>query len=274
MAVSQAIPREVGSFELRIRGTVGFLVPLACLVLLWEGIARLGFVNPALFPPASVVFERTSELLSAEENYLLWKHIARSLYRLAVGCGAAIVLGILLGTAMGMVNPVYRFFTPILSIIIPIPSIAWVPIVILWLGLGNATPMFIVFISAIFPILYNTSTGVRSINRKHLWAAQTMGANSWQILSGVILPSALAYIITGLRLALAAGWRSLVGAEMLSATGYGIGYMIFEAKDFLQIEVMYAGIVTLAILGFILENGVFGTIEQRTLRRWGMLRDV
>lgn len=273
MAVAQTEPRRIGGWEHRTRATVNFLGPILILLLVWEGIARAGILSPFLFPPPSAIFAKMFNLMSASRDYILWKHMARSLYRLAAGFASAALVGVMLGTAMGLSARVYRFFSPILSILIPIPSIAWVPIVILWLGLGDRTPITIVFLSAIFPIIYNTAAGVRGINKKHLWAAQTMGATRIQIFTGVVMPSALASILTGLRLGLAASWRSLVGAEMLAATGWGVGYMIFEAKDFLQVKVMYAGILTLAILGFILENGIFVTIERRTLRRWGMIRE-
>lgn len=255
-------------------GALRSLGPVATLLLAWEIVGRLGWVNPVLMPPPSIVFLSMARYLTPAGDYLLWKHMALSLYRLLAGFGIAALTAVPFGTAVGLFRPVYRFFTPILSIILPIPSIAWVPIVILWLGLGNATPIFIVFITAIFPIIYNVSTGVRSIDQKHIWAAQIMGADTYQVFLGVMLPGSLAYILTGLKLGMAGGWRALVAAEMLSATAYGLGYMIFEARTFLQVEIMYAGIVWLAVLGFLLENILFGNLEARTLRRWGMLKDL
>lgn len=258
----------------RVRGVAEFLGPLLVLLLIWEAVARAGIVNPILLPPASKVIVYILHYLMPSGNFLLEKHIELSLYRLGAGFLIAAVAGVILGTAMGMFRLVYKFFAPILSILMPIPSIAWVPIVILWLGLGNATPIFIVFFTAIFPILYNTSTGVRSIDHRHIWAARTMGASNIQIFFSVVLPGALVYTIIGLKIGLASGWRALVAAEMLSATAFGLGFMIFEAKEFLQVEIMYAGIVCLAVLGFILENGIFGPIEEKTLKRWGVIKDV
>lgn len=266
--------KQAGTKSERIREFVDFVFPLLLLVLIWEAVARAEIVNPVLLPPASKVFVSIVHYLTPSGHFLLEKHIELSIYRLGVGFIIAAVTGVALGTAMGMFGPVYKFFTPILSILMPIPSIAWVPIVILWLGLGNATPIFIVFFTAIFPILYNTSTGVRSIDHRHIWAAKTMGANNRQVFFSVVLPGALAYTIIGLKVGLASGWRALVAAEMLSATTYGLGFMIFEAKEFLQIEIMYAGIVCLAVLGFILENGIFGFVENKTLKRWGVIKDV
>lgn len=257
-----------------IRSTYEFIGPVLVLVVLWEGIARSGLVHTILVPPFSEVVATALYYLSPAGDYLLWKHIGLSLYRLVAGYGLAALFSVTLGAMMGMFRSVYKFFTPILSILIPIPSLAWVPIVIIWLGLGNATPIFIVFLTATFPILYNTSTGVRSIDHKMVWAVRSMGASRSQVFWHVILPGALVHIISGLKIGLASAWRALVAAEMLSAAVYGLGFMIFEAREFLQVPVMYAGIISLAVIGFILENATFGTLESATLKRWGLLRDV
>lgn len=257
-----------------LRSVLAFIFPIFVMASAWEAVARMGIVNPVLLPPPSEVAATAWHYLTAAGEYLLWRHIGWSLYRLLFGYLLAAVSSVALGAAMGMFRPVYRFFTPILSLLMPIPSLAWVPIVIIWLGLGNATPIFIVFLTAIFPILYNTATGVRSIDMKMIWAVRSMGATRSQLFWNVILPGALVHIITGLKVGLAGAWRALVAAEMLSAAVYGIGFMIFEAREFLQIPVMYAGIVCLAVLGFLLENATFGVIEALTLKQWGSLRDV
>ncbi len=245
---------------------------LAILFSLWEVIARLGLVSQFLLPPPSSIIITWIDLLSPSMNYLLEKHIFCSFYRLMYGFLLAAALGIPLGILMGISDPVYKLFSPALSLLYPIPSIAWVPVVILWLGLGDMTIITIIFLSAIFPIVYNVSMGVRGVDKRYIWAAQIMGAKGFHIFTKVLIPGAFPYIVTGLKLAMGGGWRSLVAAEMLSATAYGVGYMIFEARTFLAVEVMFSGIITLAIIGFILERVVFGFIERRTLERWGMLR--
>ncbi|MBC7077157.1 MAG: ABC transporter permease [Synergistales bacterium] len=252
----------------------GFLFPVAVLALVWEAISRLGLVNPILLPPPSRVLGLTLHYLGPRGDWMLWRDAVMSTYRLLAGSLLAVGVGIPLGMGIGMFAPLYRFFTPILSILLPIPSLAWVPVVILWLGLGNTTPIFIVFLSGIFPIVYNASVGARSVDQKLMWAALTMGATKRQLFLGVILPGSLAHIVTGVKLAVGGGWRSLVAAEMLAATLYGLGYRIFQAKGFMQIELMYAGIIWLAVLGFLLENGVFIPLESRTLKRWGVVREL
>lgn len=254
------------------RRAVRFIGPILTLALIWEALARLQLVSSVLFPPPSRVVATVIQMAGPQGGYILWSHMALSLYRLGVGFLLAAAVAVPFGTLVGMSPRAHAFFSPILSILIPIPSLAWVPIAILWLGIGNATPIFIVFFTAIFPIIYNAAMGVRSVDQKHLWAARIMGANTRQLFFGVILPAGLGHLITGLKLGLSSGWRALVAAEMLAATAYGLGLMIFEARTFLQVEVMYGGIFVLAILGFLLENLLFGTLEVRTLQRWGLVR--
>ncbi|MCL5108614.1 MAG: ABC transporter permease [Chloroflexi bacterium] len=267
-------PRPRRPWLARLESTAAFLFPILVLIGAWEVVSRVGLVNPILMPPPSRVFSETLRYMTPAGGWLLWHDAGMSAYRLLAGSVLAVVVGIPLGMGIGMVPAIYRFFTPILSILLPIPSLAWVPIVILWLGIGDATPIFIVFLSGIFPIVYNTSAGARSMDYRLIWAAQTMGARNLRLFLGVILPGSLGHIVTGVKLAVGGGWRSLVAAEMLAASMFGLGFRIFQAKGFMQIELMYAGIIWLAVLGFLLENGVFVPLETSTLRRWGMLREL
>lgn len=268
------LKQEARGFIPVLKKLILYIYPLILLLLLWESASRFHFVNSILLPPPSRIISHTLRYWGASGDWLLWRDAAMSFYRLFIGCVLAIVVGIPLGMSMGIVGRINRFFTPILSILLPIPSLAWVPIVILWLGIGNSTPIFIVFLSGIFSIVYNTSIGARSVDHKLIWAAQTMGASKFQVFMDVILPGSLSYIITGTKLAIGGGWRSLVAAEMLSATMFGLGYRIFQAKGFMQIEMMYAGIIWLALLGFLLENCAFRPLESKTIKRWGSLREL
>lgn len=257
----------------KVKSAVNFLFPIFCLLLVWEILARLHLVVPYLFPPPSQVFQKWISLFSPP-LYIMRQDILYSLYRLMYGFLLSAGIGIALGITMGLSNKVYKFFTPLLSLLLPIPSIAWIPIVILWLGLGDLTCVVIVFLAGIFSVVYNVSSGVRSVSKYHIWAAQSMGATKLQIFYKVMLPGALPYIITGLRLAMGGGWRALIAAEMLSATMWGLGYRIYQAKQFLAVDVMYAGIISLALLGFTLERIIFTYIERRTVTRWGMIREM
>ncbi len=252
-----------------------FALPIVVVLALWEVSARAGLVNAVLLPPPSAVFANVVRLLMPEPGRwrsLLLDHAASSLSRLALGYGIAAVLCTSLGLLMGASRRIYAFFDPIVTVLMPIPALAWVPIVILWLGMSNATIVFIVFLAALFPIIYNSAAGVRSISKKHLWAAELMGASRRKIFFEVLLPGAMPHIITGHILAVSLGWRALVGAEMLAGAGLGLGYMIFDARTFMDTETVYAGIVAIAILGLAIEKGVFRPIQRLTVERWGTVR--
>jgi len=198
-------------------------------------------------------------------------HAAATLYRVLCGFGLAVFVGLPLGVLMGRFRPVEHFVLPLASALMPIPSLAWLPVFILWFGLGNTVTILIVFYAALFPMLLNTWSGVRSVNPIWLRAAGAMGADDRRLFRHVILPGALPYIMTGLRLGLAQAWRILVGVEMLAAVPWGLGWLIFGAREFLNTDVMLAGIAVIAVIGLALEKLVFQPLEAVTVVRWGMM---
>ena len=146
---------------------------------------------------------------------------------------------------MGRFRPVENFVLPLASALMPIPSLAWVPVFILWFGLGNTVSILIVFYAAIFPMLLNAWSGVRSVNQLWLRAAGAMGANEHALFWKVIIPGASPFIITGLRQAFLRAWIAVVGAEMLAASDWGLGWVIYDAKEFLNADVMLAALVVI-----------------------------
>jgi NitT/TauT family transport system permease protein len=156
----------------------------------------------------------------------------------------------------------------------PIPSLALVPLVILWFGLGNQVAILIVFYAALFPMLLNTWSGVRAVNKIWLRAAGAMGAGETALFWKVIVPGASPFIITGLRQAFLRSWIAVVGAEMLAASDWGLGWVIYDAKEFLNTDVMLASLAVIGLIGFVFERLVFGTLERVTVQRWGMVRAV
>lgn len=246
-----------------------FIFPIFLLLIAWEVISRLGFIKPFLFPPPSSVMQA---LIRGISSGFLVQDILHSLYRLLYGFALSVAIGCPLGMAMGASEKIFNFFRPIVSVLMPIPSIAWTPILILWLGLGDFTCAVVVLLSGIFPMIYNSAAGVRSISKYHIWAAQSLGIRGLKLFTKVMLPGSIGYIVTGLRLAVGSGWRALVAAEMLAATLWGLGYRIQVGKQFLAIDLMYAGIILLALLGMLLEQGIMNYIEQRTVVKWGLVR--
>jgi NitT/TauT family transport system permease protein len=167
---------------------------------------------------------------------------------------------------------VENFCLPLASALMPIPSLAWVPVFILWFGLGNTVAILIVFYAALFPMLLNAWSGVRAVNPLWLRAAGAMGADERALFWKVIIPGASPFIITGLRQAFLRAWIAVVGAEMLAASDWGLGWVIFDAKEFLNADVMLAALVVIGLIGFVFERLVFGSIERATVMRWGMVR--
>jgi NitT/TauT family transport system permease protein len=161
---------------------------------------------------------------------------------------------------------------PLASALMPIPSLAWIPVFILWFGLGNTVTILIVFYAALFPMLLNTWSGVRSVNPIWLRAAGAMGATERKLFWKVIVPGASPFIIAGLRQSFLRAWIAVIGAEMLAASDWGLGWVIFDAKEFLNADVMLASIVVIGLIGFVTERLVFGSLERATIYRWGMAR--
>jgi NitT/TauT family transport system permease protein len=161
---------------------------------------------------------------------------------------------------------------PLVSALMPIPSFALVPLFMLWFGIGNLTTIIIVFYAATFPMMFNTWSGVRSVNPLWLRAAGVMGADEQRLFWKVIIPGASPFIITGVRQAFIRAWIAVVGAEMIAASSWGLGWVIFDAKEFLNADIMLSSLVVIGMIGFLFERLVFGSIERATILKWGMVR--
>jgi NitT/TauT family transport system permease protein len=242
--------------------------PFLVLGAIWEIVARLEVFPPRLFPPLE---EIASAFVRLTVSGILPHHAFDTLVRLTAGFAIAVVFGVTIGILMGRFRRAEDIFLPLVSIAAPIPGLAYAPLFLLWFGLGNFSTVLLVGFVSTFPVIFNTWTGVKAV--KDIWvrSAQAMGADNPKLFRHVILPGALPYILTGLRLGLAQAWRILVGVEMLAAVPWGLGWMIFGAREFLNTDVMLAGIVVIAIIGLTLEKLVFEKLEKRTVMRWGMM---
>lgn len=253
----------------RIRSMRRGVLTLLAVAAAYEAIARSGYFAPALMPSLGIV-ART--LLNSILDGSMLHHAAATLYRVVIGFGLAVAVGLPLGVAMGRFRPVEHFVLPLSSALMPIPSLAWVPVFILWFGLGNTVTILIVFYAALFPMLLNTWTGVRSVNPIWLRAAGAMGADERKLFWKVIVPGASPFIIAGLRQSFLRSWIAVIGAEMLAASAWGLGWVIFDAQQFLNADVMMASILVIGLIGFAAERLVFGSLERATIYRWGMAR--
>jgi NitT/TauT family transport system permease protein len=247
-----------GKWSERWRNALRNAFPFIVVGGLWEAVAHLGYFPPRLFPPLEAV---AAAFVRLTANGTLPHHALDTLVRLTAGFLLAAVRS----------RRAEDFILPVISIGAPIPGLAYAPLFLLWFGLGNVSSVLLVAFVSAFPIIYNSWTGVKAVRDIWVRSAQAMGADNRRLFRHVILPGALPYILTGLRLGLAQAWRILVGVEMLAAVPWGLGWLIFGAREFLNTDVMLAGIAVIAIIGIALEKLVFQPLEQFTVVRWGMM---
>src|SRR5579884_1177046 len=253
----------------RRRSYIRAAVTLAVAAALYQLVAYSGLFPRVLLPGILAVL---TTLWSMIVDGTMFEHAGATLYRVLVGFGLAVGVGVPLGILMARFKPVENFFLPLVSALMPIPSFALVPLFMLWCGIGNLTTILIVFYASTFPMLFNTWSGVRSVNPLWLRAAGSMGADEKRLFWKVIIPGASPFIITGMRQAFLRSWIAVVGAEMIAASDWGLGWVIFDAKEFLQADVMMASLVVIGAIGFVFERLVFGSLERLTVLRWGMVR--
>jgi NitT/TauT family transport system permease protein len=252
----------------RLRLIARNVFPFAVVGVIWEMIAWAGIFPHRLFPTLEEV---AASFVHLTVTGILPHHAIETLIRLLSGFALAGILGVTIGVLMGRSRRAEDIFLPLVSIGAPIPGLAYAPLFLLWFGLGNVSAVLLVGFVAAFPIIFNSWTGVKAVKEIWIRSAQSMGANDRRLFRYVILPGALPYILTGLRLGLAQAWRILVAVEMLAAVPWGLGWLIFGARKFLNTDVMMAGIVVIAIIGLTLEKFVFQKIENYTVVRWGMI---
>jgi ABC-type nitrate/sulfonate/bicarbonate transport system permease component len=251
------------------RSLIRGLLSIAAAAAFYQGVAMSGFFPKVLLPGIPTVLTTLYDMLS---DGSMFQHAGATLYRVLIGFGLAIAIGLPLGILMARFKPIENFLLPLVSALMPIPSFSLVPLFMLWFGIGNLTTVLIVFYAATFPMLFNTWTGVRSVNPLWLRAAGAMGADEKRLFWKVIVPGASPFIITGMRQAFLRSWIAVVGAEMIAASDYGLGWVIFDSKEFLQTDVMMASLVVIGFIGYVFERLVFGSIERATVYRWGMVR--
>ena len=259
---------ESASQYVGLRRAAQTAFPFIAVLALWEMVARLQFFPARLFPPLEAIANAFVRLTASGA---LPHHAADTLLRLMSGFAVAAIAGITIGMVMGRSRLAEDLALPLVSMAAPIPGIAYAPLFLLWFGLGNLSTVLLVGFVSTFPIIFNTWTGVKTVKEVWVRSALAMGADDRRLFHKVILPGALPYILTGLRLGVAQAWRILVGVEMLAAVPWGLGWMIFGAREFLNTDVMLAGVVVIGAVGVTLENLVFKRLEAFTVVRWGMM---
>lgn len=250
------------------------LLPTAGVLICWQVLSSTNLINQSLFPPPTEILKElvAMHLKELPTRSLLLSHIGATLQRTLLASLTGIVLGVLVGTLMGTSNIAYRLLDPIITVLMPIPGIAMAPLFIVWLGFGDPTIIALGSVATFFPLTYNTAAGVRSVDVQLVRAARMMGANGVNVVTRVHLPWAAGYVLTGLKLGLARCWRTVVAVEFIAAANWGLGYMIWDAAEYLRATIVYGGIALLILIYFVAEKGIIGTLERNTLEKWGMLR--
>jgi NitT/TauT family transport system permease protein len=233
---------------------------VALVVALWWAAASGSPIFPT--PAATVTGIRQ---LAAEGT--LWTHVAASLYRVTMGYGLALVLAVPVGSAMGWFPAVNEALNPLIQVLRPISPIAWIPIAILWFGVGDASPIYLIFLSSFFPIVVATAAGVGLVEQQYVRAARNFGVHGFELYRRVILPAALPQVITGMRVGLGVAWLVVVAAEMV-AINSGLGYMIIDARNAgTRYDLVAAGMVIIGVIGFGLDF-VMRRLERLDEVRW------
>jgi ABC-type nitrate/sulfonate/bicarbonate transport system permease component len=236
---------------------VGFIV---VLLALWEIAAINAIFPPMSFPRMSAILSTWWQLIISGE---LLRELLPSLWRMFAGYCIGVVLGVGFGVLMGYFRFFYNLLEPITEVLRPIPSPAYLPIVILFLGIDDEMKIFMIAFASVFPVLLNTYNGVRSVDPIQVQTARTLGVSGRKLLTRIVLPASSPYIFTGMRISLAVALIVMVISEMVAASN-GIGYFILSAQRGFKIRDMFAGVLTLAVLGYIL-NRLFLLIENRVL---------
>jgi len=246
-----------GSFGWFVRSRwLGVLFTLALLAL-WQGVAVSGLVDSALLPPVTTILARFAPAVARGD---LIGSLGESLGRMAIGYGAAAIVGITLGILMGRLRVVWALLEPVLELLRPVPIPAFIPLLILFLGVQSPLKIAVVFIGALFPILLSTYAGVRALPPTLRETAVTFRLTWWQTIREIVVPAAAPAMFVGLRTSLAIALIVEVVAEMIAGTG-GIGYYVLQAEEALRVVDMYVGIFTLAVVGYALNFG-FLAIER------------
>ena len=242
------------------------LLPLlvaTAFLLSWEGAVRLS--GSDLFPRPIEVARGIVELV---EKGLLFKYIVASLFRVTWGFFLAVLLGVPFGLLLGWFGWAFKAFNPMIQVLRPISPIAWIPVAILWFGVSDAAPVFLIFLASVFPIAVSATAAVQNMQLVYLRAARNFGLTRVQLFRRVILPATLPQIITGVRIALGVAWLVVVAAEMI-AVNSGLGFLIIDARNAgKRYDLVVAGMVVIGLIGLVLDL-LIRRLERLEEVRWG-----
>ncbi len=245
-----------------------FVKPLLFLLIILEILSLGGVISENIFPAPHRILKGVAELIltGMPPGFMLYDHFAGSIVRVFAGFAAAFAIAFPLGILMGRYGKIRDYLSPVVEILRPVPPLAWLPISVLWFGLGIVSKSFLIFLGAFFPLLSNTLLGVSSIEKEIVEGAMTLGASKRDILLKVVIPSSLPSVFTGARIGMGIGWMTLVAAELTGVkSGYGLGYMIMTARDLQRIDLVFSGMLVIGVTGLLIDLFI-GFLEKRILR--------
>ena len=246
----------------RIKEMLPSLALICGLIAAWWG--AVSATHSVIFPTPWAVVTGTAELL---KDGTLWRHISASLLRVGAGFGLAVCVAVPLGLWMGWIDGAYRTLNPIFQMLRPISPIAWIPIAILWFGVGDASPIYLIFISSVFPMVVQTTVGVHTIEKRYLRAAENFGVSRQTLFKQVVIPAVLPQIIVGMRIGLGVAWLVVVAAEMI-ALHSGLGYMIMDSRNAgNRYDLVVAGMIIIGLIGLSLD-ATMRILEGTKWARW------
>lgn len=236
------------------------IIPIAILII-WEYMSKIGYIKALILPSPSSIFNAYIDLIKSGRLFAnLWISISRVVQGYTVGA----LLGVIIGISIGIFKKIEIAFSIIIGFLRPIPIIAWMPVLILWMGIDEGSKIAVIAIGSFWPILINVISGIKSVDKKYLEVADVFEKNKIQILLNIIIPSALPFIFTGLRIGVGMAWMCVVGAELI-ASASGIGYLIMSSREMLQSDIMFAGVFSIGLIGLLIDNGL-SLIEKRLLK--------
>lgn len=249
------------SFEKQAKVVLrGLIVPVVILAV-WQLIGTLGFVSRTILPTPGAILQSFIELVVTGE---LWGHLEISIWRAALGFVLGAGLGLLLGTLVGFSNKTEQLMDPSLQMLRTVPHLAVAPLFILWFGFGEVSKILLIAKGAFFPIYVNAFLGIRGVDSKLFDVARVLEFSRFKLVTKLILPAALPNILLGVRLSLGVAWLGLVVAELMGSSE-GIGYMIMDARQFSNTEIVFVGIIIFAVVGK-LTDSIVRLLESRLLK--------
>ncbi|MBU9722414.1 MULTISPECIES: ABC transporter permease [Bacillaceae] len=240
------------------------LVAFVLVIVVWQLVIFIGDYPEALLPPPLAVGEAIVSLI---RDGTFFVHLQVSMFRFASGYLSAVIAAVVLGLILGRLPLVWKVVDPIVQVLRPVAPVAWAPFIVLWFGIGNMPAIVTIFIAAFFPVLLSTVSAVKKIDRTYLKVAQNLELNQPALMYKIILPAAFPYIANGLHIAVGTGWIFLVAGEMIGAQS-GLGYLIIDSRNALDLDFVLAGIIFIGVLGLILDK-LIGFFEKWVGKQWG-----